>query len=443
MTSALLPDIDPSLPLETQRRRLEERRKQIAAQVAAARGYTQPKGEMVGRHYVAPHWAEHLAPALQQGLAAYQSGQLEKQQTGYEQREQQAVADYLKKMGTPATETVGPSLEDAAVVVPRKRTREENLALYQEGMKIPSLRDSIGKAFEDQLIKEPEREAHRAAFGHRDQLELVDGPDDQLFVVNKQEGSARVVPGVKRKGNSYQLVTNDAGVVTAVNKKDPTDRIQIGGVGRTTAQPVPPSYQLVTGPTGEVTAVNPKDPTKTVPVGNIGKPTPLSEKTEAANAKEILGATNAIDLLKEGRTYLDTATGSGAGSLIDKAYRFAGQTNKGMESGRALKQISGQLTSQVPRFEGPQSNIDVQYYKEQAGDIGNEELTTRERLAALHEVERMHKTRIGRGGKNLRSAVEAAVETHTAPVRVNSKAERDRLAPGTRYIDPQGNISTR
>ena len=57
----------------------------------------------------------------------------------------------------------------------------------------------------------------------------------------------------------------------------------------------------------------------------------------------------------------------------------------------ALKTIAGQMTAMQPRMEGPQSNIDVEMYKQMAGDVANEALPTPVRLAALDQIERLQK----------------------------------------------------
>lgn len=52
-----------------------------------------------------------------------------------------------------------------------------------------------------------------------------------------------------------------------------------------------------------------------------------------------------------------------------------------------LKVVGGNLTSLVPRFEGPQSDRDTQAYREMAGQIGDDTIPVPQRLAALNQVE--------------------------------------------------------
>ena len=91
----------------------------------------------------------------------------------------------------------------------------------------------------------------------------------------------------------------------------------------------------------------------------------------------------AIDLLKQG------PTGSGFGSLVDSGAAFFGKSTKGAEVSEQLKTVAGWLVSNVPRMEGPQSNVDVMNYQVMAGNVGNEKLPVEQRLAAAQEVKRL------------------------------------------------------
>jgi hypothetical protein len=79
-------------------------------------------------------------------------------------------------------------------------------------------------------------------------------------------------------------------------------------------------------------------------------------------------------------------TGSGFGRLVDAGNRFFGSTTEGAMGAQQLKVLAGRLTSAVPRMQGPQSDKDVQLYREMAGQVGDENLTLAERRAALETV---------------------------------------------------------
>ena len=82
-------------------------------------------------------------------------------------------------------------------------------------------------------------------------------------------------------------------------------------------------------------------------------------------------------------------TGSGIGAGLDWVASLAGSAPKGAAEADKLRVIGGILTSKVPRMEGPQSNVDVQLYRETAGQVGDATLPRSRRLAALDTVERL------------------------------------------------------
>jgi hypothetical protein len=57
--------------------------------------------------------------------------------------------------------------------------------------------------------------------------------------------------------------------------------------------------------------------------------------------------------------------------------------------------LAARILQTVPRFEGPQSDRDVQSYKDAAGDLANPDLPRETRLAALAELERLAKKAAG------------------------------------------------
>lgn len=95
-------------------------------------------------------------------------------------------------------------------------------------------------------------------------------------------------------------------------------------------------------------------------------------------------------LIPEIKTLLSNATGSRTGAAIDATARAFGRSTQGSQTTAQLKTLSGQMVSMMPRMEGPQSDKDVEMYKEMAGNIGDPTKTRAERLAALQTIERIN-----------------------------------------------------
>lgn len=185
-------------------------------------------------------------------------------------------------------------------------------------------------------------------------------------------------------------------------------------------------YNKVTGDTAELngrippqpktqhptiaTIADPKDETKTLVVDanvfnaqkylqgdNTGVVSAGPKLTEVGrtNLKTQIAHAGTADAIARARAILTGQAGnalpteSGLGTAVDYAGSLVGYTPKGAEQADQLRVVGGSLVRNVPRFEGPQSDKDVAYYKEVAGRIGDSTLPIQRRLAALDEVERI------------------------------------------------------
>lgn len=88
-------------------------------------------------------------------------------------------------------------------------------------------------------------------------------------------------------------------------------------------------------------------------------------QTKGANAVTTQGTLDIAEPL------IDVATGSAAGAARDKLAAFFGSAPDGAKAIAALKVLQANLMTSMPRMEGPQSDRDVQLYREAAGQIGD------------------------------------------------------------------------
>jgi hypothetical protein len=144
---------------------------------------------------------------------------------------------------------------------------------------------------------------------------------------------------------------------------------------------------------------------RTVPVTSNGQPLVRSTDSPELQGK-LTGAKTAGkaqatrqfnmmglgDTITEARTLLSQKpTASGIGTIADTAGAFVGVDVPGADTAEKLRAIGGALTSKMPRMEGPQSDKDVQLYREMAGQVGNSTIPVARRLAALQVVEHLWK----------------------------------------------------
>lgn len=114
-----------------------------------------------------------------------------------------------------------------------------------------------------------------------------------------------------------------------------------------------------------------------------------ANKLQTTRARD---ANTALDLLDDAQAILNSgATGSLIGAGADRVAGAFGRSTQGAQATAALQTIAGQLTSKMPRMEGPQSDRDVQLYKQMAGDLANDTLPVQTRLAALEQIRSLNR----------------------------------------------------
>lgn len=123
-------------------------------------------------------------------------------------------------------------------------------------------------------------------------------------------------------------------------------------------------------------------------------------------------------------------TGSKIGSLYDTTAGWFGLSPSGAEEARQLKLVGSGLVSKVPRMEGPQSDKDVQLYKEMAADVGNDALPRGQRISALRSMRELYGKyeHLNREGQN-------TATTSAAPVPSAMPSKVRKYNPSTGKIE--------
>ena len=95
-------------------------------------------------------------------------------------------------------------------------------------------------------------------------------------------------------------------------------------------------------------------------------------------------------ILPEVKKLLPKATGSYAGAGVDLLGSAVGYSTEGAKATAQLKTLSGQLVALMPKMSGPQSDKDVQMYREMAGELADDTKPIQTRLAALQTIEQLN-----------------------------------------------------
>ena len=113
-------------------------------------------------------------------------------------------------------------------------------------------------------------------------------------------------------------------------------------------------------------------------------------KKEGSEAVNVITASQTNEIIQEAKKILPQATSGIFQRGVSGSASLAGISTSMDQADRQLQILGGKLTSSVPRFEGPQSNYDVELYKKMAGDIANSNVPYKSRLAALGEIEKLN-----------------------------------------------------
>jgi hypothetical protein len=95
---------------------------------------------------------------------------------------------------------------------------------------------------------------------------------------------------------------------------------------------------------------------------------------------------------------IEKATGSAGGALIDSGARVFGKATEGDKAIAQLKVLQANLMTTMPRMEGPQSDRDVDLYREAAGQIGDPTVPAELKKAAVQTIRMLQRRYQERAG---------------------------------------------
>lgn len=182
----------------------------------------------------------------------------------------------------------------------------------------------------------------------------------------ESETAAQIVPKISVNAGAtpyFQPIQTGSGVMAFNSRTGQMEPVKVGGVPVVGAQSDPKLQGQITG--ARETA-----------------------KAGVEQGEEVRKGNKRIDQLGAAITEAETLlgknpTGSGFGATMDLAGRAVGVSTESAQTASKLETLSGWLVSNVPRMEGPQSNIDVQNYQTMAAKVGDRTIPVKERQAAL------------------------------------------------------------
>lgn len=120
-------------------------------------------------------------------------------------------------------------------------------------------------------------------------------------------------------------------------------------------------------------------------------------------AKKAAAAKNLMPLISQADKLIDGATGSYAGAFGDQFARVFGSSTDGAQNIAQLRVLEGNIMMAQPRMEGPQSNMDVELYRQMAAQIGDPTVPNSTKKAALKTLRTLYDKYDAAGGQSSRT----------------------------------------
>ena len=129
-----------------------------------------------------------------------------------------------------------------------------------------------------------------------------------------------------------------------------------------------------------------------VPISSpTGQPVTKSNPALKATIEEERQRTQKVSVTLDAvEELLDDATGSGIGRLVDGAARIFGVATDGDIATSKLGTLGGQLVALMPKMSGPQSDKDVEMYRQMAGKLDDPSIPREIRKAALETIRELN-----------------------------------------------------
>lgn len=196
--------------------------------------------------------------------------------------------------------------------------------------------------------------------------------------------------GLKRNAGSDYAIETINGVPTVVYKP------AAGGQSGTGIPLVTPLTDLPTQAAGAGAIKQAESTGGAVGAGQGAIVAGIQKK--GADAKIVMGTLDIADKI------IDKATGSGIGAGADKAASFFGAATEGAQATAQLQVLQAGLMLNMPRMEGPQSDRDVELYRQAAASLGDPNVPRETKKAAVQTIRMIQQQYKDRAAGNLKGA---------------------------------------
>jgi hypothetical protein len=409
------------LPPEILQQQQALNRQQQMAQLLMQQGQSMPSGQMVSGRFVAPSFAQYLAPLAQmyvgkslategdkaqadlaKALRQQYANEVQQYQTLL--RGQEATPEKYTEMAGPFGEGVGPNNRD----IPMPVAYQQAQAAVAPDPKAANLFGStaynpvLQRFATEEMFKKPKwvkAEYTDEKTGKTRQGVYDENSPDPI--------STFQVGGVKPEMTAYernnlrlrQAELTDKGINVNLSIGGQQSNMPQGGTMPVVQGGMPQGGGQVSQTTLPVASADAKftpatlpkyeyDPSMS-PADNRAAQVDFNKKlrTNISNAKDSFGLLSTVaDTLSSNQP-----SSGGLQNVATTVGEFVGFGGKASQADATLKILGERLTAQVPRFEGPQSDKDTASYRTAAGDVGNANKPISTRIAAVKTMIELNK----------------------------------------------------
>jgi hypothetical protein len=396
-----------TLPPDLYAQQQQLNRQQQMAQMLMQQGQQMPSGQMVSGRYVAPSFFQYAAPLAQTFLGNRLAEKGDKQAlelaAGLRKRYGDELSQYQGMMNPKQTELAGPTPTGAPLMTQNVPDRQGanlfaatayNPALQAVGMKnltqgpkwekASFTDEKTGKTREGVIdVNSPDPINSFQIGGVKPEMSAYERASLNLRAGDQAIASANLMynTGMTAGGRPAGMPTG-APMVNAVPSAPinaPVGNVPVGNMPMANAPAQPPKDNFAP-------AVQPQYQYNPIlsPKANQEAAAKFSDEL----LKNQKNAKDSFDLMKSASTLLSSeAPSSGRLSNITTGVgEFFGVGGKASQADAQLNLLSGALTMKQPRFEGPQSQMDVLLYQKLAGDLGNPNIPIASRLATINQM---------------------------------------------------------
>lgn len=342
------------------------------AEMLRAAGQNQPQGQMVSGWYVAPSWSQNLNTALSGALGTYMGAKLDEER-------KQKTAEILRELSQGKEVPQEPVMQNF--------NRVEGVAEGQTPFPNQPAQTELQRAMGRQPIQtEGQTPANQALTQPRP-------AQPQFKPLTEEEKIGKVMELAQYNPYAAQIwsaqdtarqarLTRGEELADKRAQEERMLRMQLEGkreLAQFMAGNRPEPLVAVMGKDGNAQLIPRSQAVGMTPFNAAG----TGAGSQTARQRE---ATEAVDIVMQAAPLVRQSTASGIGAGVDWAAGLIGQSPKGADVAAQLKVLGGALVSKMPKMSGPQSDKDVQLYKEMAGRIGDPTVPTSQKESALQTI---------------------------------------------------------